>query len=184
MDDLDLGRMSEEIFDNLDLLCSKEIFMGCGEEDEPPQTDLAAPASLKGRLRSTSSRESVKESFVEIMLDAKERDESEQNKAGMSSRRIIRSPSQDELRAIYENISTAANIKPSLLSKAKSSNRTVSPFMRQKCTKISPSAEPDYWSDEIHAFASPAGDTELIFREHMGADIVFTRTEGRTLILI
>jgi hypothetical protein len=74
--------------------------------------------------------------------------------------------------------------KPSLLSKAKSSNRTVSPFMRQKCTKISPSAEPGYWSDEIHAFASPAGDTELIFRERMEADIVFTRTEGRTLILI
>jgi len=121
---------------------------------------------------------------VEIMLDAKEKDESEQSKSGLSSHRIIRSPSQDELRAIYENLSAAANTKPSPLSKAMSSSRTVSPFMRQKCARISPSAEPDYWSDEIHAFASPAGDTELIFRERIEADIVFTRTEGRTLILI
>ena len=185
MDDLELGRMSEDILDNLDLLCSKEIFMGCGEEDEPPQTDVYAPVPLKARrLRSTSSRQSAKESFVEIMLNAKEKDESEQSKSGLSSHRIIRSPSQDELRAIYENLSAAANTKPSPLSKAMSSSRTVSPFMRQKCARISPSAEPDYWSDEIHAFASPTGDTELIFRERMEADIVFTRTEGRTLILI
>ena len=164
MDDLELGRMSEDILDNLDLLCSKEIFMGCGEEDEPPQTDVYAPVSVKGRLRSSASRHSAKESFVEIMLDAKEDDESEQSKSGLSSHRIIRSPSQDELRAIYESTSTTVNTKPSLLSKVKSSNRTVSPFMRQKCGKVSPSAEPNnYWSDEIHAFASPAGDTELIF---------------------
>jgi hypothetical protein len=184
IDDLELGRMSEDILDNLDLLCSREIFMGCGEEDEPPQTDVYTPVSVKGRLRSSASRHSAKESFVEIMLDAKEKDESEQSKSGLSSHRIIRSPSQDELRAIYENISTVANTKPSLLSKAKSSNGTVSPFRRQKRARISPSAEPDYWSDEIHAFASPTGDTELIFRERMEADIVFTRTEGRTLILI
>jgi len=171
MDDLDLGRMSEEIFDNMDLLCSEEIFMACGEEDELPQITKADVATE--RSRSTSSRHIAKESFVEIMLDAKEKDESEQNKTGMSSHRIIRSPSQDELRAIYESTSTTANTKPSLLSKVKSSNRTVSPFRKQKSSKLaSPNAEPD-WSNEIPAFtvsvtsADPkqGASTEMINRD-------------------
>lgn len=174
------GDEGENAFDFINNVCSSSWFR-CGgygakmkdginkKGNMAKELDEAAPVSVKERIRSTAV-EAAKGSTEQ---DTKERDELKQSKSEMSSNRIIRSPSQDELRAIYESTSTAENIKPSLLSKAKSLNRTVSSFRRQKSSKLaSPSAEPS-WSNEIHAFtvsvtsADPkqGASTEMINRD-------------------
>ncbi|KAL7449825.1 hypothetical protein ACHAWC_001845, partial [Mediolabrus comicus] len=174
------GNEGENAFDFINNVCSSSWFR-CGgygakkedgiknEGNEAKELDVAAPVSVKERLRSTAM-EAAKGSTEQ---DTKERDKLKQSKSDMSSNRIIRSPSQDELRAIYESTSTVENTKPSLISKAKSFNRTVSSFRRQKSSKLaSPSAEPN-WSNEIHAFtvsvtsADPkqGASTEMINRD-------------------
>jgi hypothetical protein len=174
------GDEGENAFDFINNVCSSSWFRCSGygakmkdmikkEGNEAKELDEAAPVSVKERLRSTVM-EAAKGGTDQ---DTKERDKLKQSKSDMSSSRIIRSPSQDELRAIYESTSTAENTKASLLSKAKSFNRTVSSFRRQKSSKLaSPSAELN-WSNEIHAFtvsvtsADPkqGASTEMINRD-------------------
>ena len=173
------GDEGENAFDFINNVCSSSWFR-CGgygakmkdgikkEGSIAKELDVATP-SVKERLRSTAM-EAAKGSTEQ---DTTERDKLKQSKSDMSSSRIIRSPSQDELRAIYESTSTTANTKPSLLSKAKTSNRTFSSIRRQKSSKLSsPNAEPN-WSNEIHAFtvsitsADPkqGASTEVINRD-------------------
>jgi hypothetical protein len=105
----------------------------------------AVACTVKERLDRTRSRQlTVTKSVDEIITkDVKGRSDNLRRNKSMASTTLIRTPSQDELKAIYESICSDDGKKPpSLLTKAKSCSKTASSFRRQTMSKLAaPSIE-------------------------------------------
>lgn len=129
-----------------------------------------ATLSVKDHLERVRSRQSVKEAARETMeSDVKESEDLNRIESGKSMTKdvkesedgkessvttnisLVRTPSQNELKAIYERISSAEKSNASPLTKPKLFKRAMSSFRRQTSSKVSaPSFEANF--NEIQAF--------------------------------
>jgi len=104
--------------------------------------------TVKERLDRTRSQQLVVTKRVDAIITKDVVKGSEDLRRNKTT--LIRTPSQDELRAIYESMSSEMGTKPSsILTKAKSFSKTASSFRRQTMSKLAtPSTEANSNEDE------------------------------------